>query len=178
VEKICAARGFAVMVYEVTINGHVKRVELSRQNGGGWLCSLEGREVLLDVQVINPDVVSIVYEGKSFEARKDYSSAVHRIWIQGESYAAEVNDPRSFSGRKKRAGQEDGPRRLTAPMPGKIVRVLLEEASEVEAGQGIMVIEAMKMQNEIKSPKNGRIQKIQAQAGTSVNAGDLLAIVE
>jgi biotin carboxyl carrier protein len=48
----------------------------------------------------------------------------------------------------------------------------------VEAGQGIMVIEAMKMQNEIKSPKNGRIQKIQAQAGTSVNAGDLLAIVE
>lgn len=165
------------MLYEVTINGQVKRVELSRQNDS-WICKLDGRELALNVQVISADVISILYEGKSFEARRDYSDALHRIWIQGEFYSAEVNDPRSFRGRKKRAGYEDGPRKLTAPMPGKIVRVLLNEASEVEAGQGILVIEAMKMQNEIKSPKKGLIQKILAQAGASVNVGDLLAIVE
>lgn len=165
------------MLYEVTINGQTKRVELSRQNGS-WLCKLDGREVSLDVKNVSQDVISLIYCGKSFEARRDYSASVRRIWILGESYAAEVNDPRSFSGRKKRAGQEDGPRKLTAPMPGKIVRVLLHEASEVEAGQGIMVIEAMKMQNEIKSPKKGTIQKILTQAGASVNADDLLAIVE
>jgi biotin carboxyl carrier protein len=165
------------MLYEVTINGQVKRLELVRRNGN-WICKLDGRELSLDVQLISPDVISVVYEGQSFEARRDCSAAPRRIWIQGESYAVEVSDPRSFSGRRKRAGQEDGPRKLIAPMPGKVVRVLLSEASEVEAGQGIMVIEAMKMQNEIKSPKKGTIQKILAQAGVSVNAGDLLAVVE
>jgi biotin carboxyl carrier protein len=63
-------------------------------------------------------------------------------------------------------------------MPGRIVRVLVAETSEVEAGQGIVVVEAMKMQNEIKSPKKGTVKKISATAGTAVNAGDVLAIVE
>jgi pyruvate carboxylase subunit B len=62
-------------------------------------------------------------------------------------------------------------------MPGKVVRVLVAENAEVKAGQGIMVVEAMKMQNEIKSPKNGIVEKIVAE-GTNVNAGDVLAIVE
>jgi biotin carboxyl carrier protein len=63
-------------------------------------------------------------------------------------------------------------------MPGRIVRVLVSEKSEVEAGQGILVVEAMKMQNEIKSPKKGVVQKILAAQGVTVNAGDVLAIVE
>ena len=63
-------------------------------------------------------------------------------------------------------------------MPGKIVRLLVTEKSEVEAGQGIVVVEAMKMQNEIKSPKKGVVQKILVAQGASVNAGDVLAIVE
>jgi biotin carboxyl carrier protein len=63
-------------------------------------------------------------------------------------------------------------------MPGKVVRVLAPEGAEVEAGQGVIVIEAMKMQNEMKSPKKGRVQKIIAPEGTAVNAGDALAIVE
>ncbi|PYV96384.1 MAG: hypothetical protein DMG89_17825 [Acidobacteria bacterium] len=67
---------------------------------------------------------------------------------------------------------------LTAAMPGKVVRVLLQEGAQVEAGQGILVVEAMKMQNEIKSPKAGRIQKIMVATSDAVNAGDLVAIVE
>ena len=63
-------------------------------------------------------------------------------------------------------------------MPGKVVRLLVHEGSEVEAGAGVVVVEAMKMQNEIKSPKKGRIQKILVSEGTAVNAGDILAIVE
>ena len=63
-------------------------------------------------------------------------------------------------------------------MPGKVVRVLASENTEVEAGQGVLVVEAMKMQNEIKSPKKGRVQKILAVEGAAVNAGDVLAIVE
>jgi biotin carboxyl carrier protein len=63
-------------------------------------------------------------------------------------------------------------------MPGKVVRVLAAEGAEVEVGQGVIVIEAMKMQNELKSPKKGKVQKIVAQQGAAVNAGDVLAIVE
>jgi len=73
---------------------------------------------------------------------------------------------------------DHGPRKLTAPMPGKVVRLLANQGAEVEAGAGILVVEAMKMQNELKSPKKGTIQKILVREGATVNAGDVLAIVE
>ena len=63
-------------------------------------------------------------------------------------------------------------------MPGKVVRVLAPPQTEVEAGQGVIVVEAMKMQNELKSPKKGIVQKVLAAEGARVNAGDVLAIVE
>jgi biotin carboxyl carrier protein len=63
-------------------------------------------------------------------------------------------------------------------MPGKVVRILLHQGDEVEAGTGVLVVEAMKMQNEVKSPKKGTIQKILVSEGAAVNAGDVLAIVE
>ena len=93
-------------------------------------------------------------------------------------YAAELRDPRSLRSRKDGAGNEHGPKKLVAPMPGKVVRILVHEKAEVEAGQGIVVVEAMKMQNEIKSPKKGVVKKIVAAEGANVNAGDVLAIVE
>jgi biotin carboxyl carrier protein len=73
---------------------------------------------------------------------------------------------------------DHGPKNLTAPMPGRIVRVLVKQGDEVEAGAGVVVMEAMKMQNEIKSPKKGTIQKIMVSEGAAVNSGDVLAIVE
>jgi biotin carboxyl carrier protein len=92
-------------------------------------------------------------------------------------FDVEVRDPRSLRGRL-RAVDDQGPKKLTAPMPGKIVRVLVNQGAEVEAGSGVVVVEAMKMQNEIKSPKKGTIQKILVSEGAAVNAGDVLAIVE
>jgi biotin carboxyl carrier protein len=169
------------MLYEVTINGKTLHLGLTRVDGQ-WHCHLgkdkTALDLPLDVALMDPETMSLIYKGRSFEIRRESSSEGVRIWINGESYPVEVRDPRSFRGRKKRSDLEEGPRRLIAPMPGKVVRVLVSDSSEVEAGQGIMVIEAMKMQNEIKSPKKGRIQKIAVQSGASVNAGDLLAIVE
>jgi biotin carboxyl carrier protein len=81
-------------------------------------------------------------------------------------------------GRKRGDADDASPKKLIAPMPGKVIRVLLAEKAQVEAGQGIVVMEAMKMQNEIKSPRKGTIQKILVAEGANVNAGDVLAIVE
>lgn len=169
------------MLYEVTIGGQTLHVELARVDGQ-WHCHF-GKDKTssgapLDAALVGPEAISLIYKGKSFEIRREVSSDGVRIWVNGESYLVEVSDPRSFRGRRKRSDSEAGPRKLIAPMPGKVVRVLVSDASEVEAGQGIMVIEAMKMQNEIKSPKKGRVQKIAVQSGASVNAGDLLAVVE
>jgi biotin carboxyl carrier protein len=89
-----------------------------------------------------------------------------------------VQDPRSLKTRRAKAGSAEGPQKLTAPMPGKIVRILLREKSEVEAGQGVIVVEAMKMQNELKSPKKGVVSKVLVAEGATVNAGDALVIIE
>jgi biotin carboxyl carrier protein len=90
----------------------------------------------------------------------------------------ELRDPRSLRSRQKAAIDEKGAVKILAPMPGRVVRVLVEENGEVEAGQGVVVVEAMKMQNEIKSPKKGTVKEILAVAGAAVNPGDTLAIVE
>jgi biotin carboxyl carrier protein len=99
------------------------------------------------------------------------------MWVGSRRFAAEVRDPRSLRGRA-RAADDHGPRKIVAPMPGKVVRLLVQEGDMVETGAAVAVVEAMKMQNEIKTPKKGTIQKITVTEGSAVNAGDVLAIVE
>ncbi|MGB6333508.1 MAG: biotin/lipoyl-containing protein, partial [Candidatus Sulfotelmatobacter sp.] len=99
------------------------------------------------------------------------------LWVGSTRFAVEVRDPRSLRSRA-RAGDDRGPRKVVAPMPGKVVRLLVSEGDEVESGSGVAVVEAMKMQNEIKSPKRGTVRKILVSEGAAVNAGDVLAIVE
>jgi len=120
----------------------------------------------------------LIIEGKSYEVKRELTPRDLHLWIKGARYAVEIRDPRSL--RSRRAGREGaaGPRKLIAPMPGKVVRLLVKERDQVEADQGLIVIEAMKMQNELKSPRKGIVQKICAAEGSSVNAGDVLAVVE
>ena len=93
-------------------------------------------------------------------------------------YSSEVQDPRSLRSRRAAGSGVEGPQKLLAPMPGKVVRILVAENDEVESGQGIIVVEAMKMQNELKSPKKGVVQKIMVLEGANVNPGEPLVIVE
>ena len=96
--------------------------------------------------------------------------------VDGREYQAEVTDPRSWR-RARGAGVElEGRQQLIAPMPGKIVRVLTTVGQQVSAGEGLLVIEAMKMQNEIRAPKSGTVEKL-AREGQTVNAGEVLAVV-
>ena len=171
-----SAASLTLMVYDVTIGGKDYRLELARAEGA-WQCRLDGRDLRIDAVLPRRDVLSLLIDGKSYEIKRERSATGTYLWIGDTSYATELRDPRSLRGRKRGAGDEDGPQKLVAPMPGKVVRVLVAENAEVKAGQGIMVVEAMKMQNEIKSPKNGIVEKIVAE-GTNVNAGDVLAIVE
>jgi biotin carboxyl carrier protein len=166
-----------LMVYDVTIDGTERRVELELA-AGAWRCLLDGCEVQLDAVLVQPDVLSILIAGRRYQIRREQSEADLRIWVGDEPYSAEVRDPRSLRNRRLRGDHGRGARHLVAPMPGRVVRFLVEKNARVEAGQGVVVVEAMKMQNEIKSPKAGVVVKLAVAAGAAVNSGDVLAIVE
>jgi biotin carboxyl carrier protein len=164
------------MIYDVSIDGKNYRLELTRPDGR-WTCHLDGREIEVDAVLPRPNVLSVRIGNKAYEVKCERVAGDVHIWVGSQRFAAEVRDPRSLRSRS-RAADEHGPKKLTAPMPGKIVRVLVTQGAEVEAGAGILVVEAMKMQNEVKSPKKGTIQKILVSEGAAVNAGEVLAIVE
>jgi len=164
------------MTYDITIAGKQYRLDLELVEGR-WTCRVDGVDVDVDAVLARPDVLSLRIGNKAYEVKCERVGGDTHIWVGSERFAIEVRDPRSLRSRA-RPVDEQGPRKLTAPMPGKVVRVLVVPGAEVEAGAGVLVVEAMKMQNEVKSPKKGTVQKILVAEGGAVNAGDVLAIVE
>lgn len=120
-----------------------------------------------------PGVYSVIVDGVSCEARV----LGNEITIAGHRFTFEIDDPRRWK-RSSGAAGGHGHANITAPMPGKVVRILAAAGDEVTAGQGIVVVEAMKMQNELKAPRAGRIASIDCKENDSVNAGGILAVIE
>jgi biotin carboxyl carrier protein len=173
------------MTYEITITGRDGspqnfQVELSRaKQSGKVLCRVNGETVTdFDAHSNQRDILSLLLGTDSYEIRRDAAAATPRVVIGEESFAYEVRDPRSLGARRAKVASSDGPKKIKAPMPGKVVRIIAAEGSVVEMGQGVIVIEAMKMQNELKSPKSGVVKKIMAAEGATVNAGDALAEID
>jgi biotin carboxyl carrier protein len=165
------------LIYEVLVEGRQYRVELAR-NDGPWQCAVDGRPVRLDAILVRPNVLSLIIEGASHEVKLEQTASGTYLWIGTRRYQVEVRDPRSLRGRQSAAGEAGGTKKVLAPMPGKVVRILVKDHDAVEAGQGVVVVEAMKMQNELKSPKQGKVQKVLVTEGASVNAGDVLLVIE
>jgi biotin carboxyl carrier protein len=173
------------MTYEITITGkdgvvQSYSVELLRAKDGVMRCRVNGEEVKGGFDAQNPEreIISMLVGNQSYEVKRDLSSTELQVIVDEERFTADVRDPRSLKARRAKAGASEGPKKITAPMPGKVVRIISPEGTAVEAGQGVIVIEAMKMQNELKSPKKGVVKKIMAAEGATVNAGDALAVVE
>jgi len=168
------------MVYEIVVGkegGTPRRIEL-KKSAGGWECRFEGRVLEIDAVLPRPNVLSLLINGRAYEIKREHTATDLHMWVGSDRLAVALHDPRSLRSRQSAGGDEKGPRKILAPMPGRVVRLCVAENSEVEAGQGVVVVEAMKMQNEIKSPKKGVVKKISATPGASVNPGDVLAIVE
>jgi biotin carboxyl carrier protein len=166
------------MTYDVIVDGKTHRLELTRGDPT-WLCKVDGEEIEVDAALTARDILSVLVGGKAYEVKRERSlqGELHLV-IGSARYAVDVQDPRSLRTRRAAGGAEAGPQKLTAPMPGKIVRILVAVGDEVKAGQGIIVMEAMKMQNEMKSPKDGKVQKVLTSEGSTVNPGDTLAVIE
>lgn len=195
------------MKYEVSIGDKTYRVDLQRTENSGsgkdvaavfWNIRLgelqtgelepgelelaeqkkHAREIQVNSLRVAPGVLSLIADGKSFEARLSRSAESITVFLHGRSYECVVRDPRSLGSRKRAGANEAGEQKVMASMPGKIVRVLARVGEAIELGQGILVIEAMKMQNEVRAPKAGKLKSVIAKQGANVNAGEVLAVIE
>ncbi len=163
------------MTVWLEIDGKKQRVELpSGLPGEAMECLVDGRAMLVNARMLQTGVMSLVVEGRQYRCVIDGDGVV----IGGSRFGFEVNDPRSLQGRRGVGAGTAGPQAVKAPMPGRVVRVLVAAGDEVAEQQGIVVIEAMKMQNELKSPKAGRVAKVAVAVGETVGAGDVLVVVE
>jgi len=165
------------LIYDVIIGEKTYRVELVRA-GSSWSCRLDGRDFPVDVVSPQPGHLSLLVDGRSYDVKQEAGAAETNIVVGHERFTAAVRDPRSLRGRRSADSPGQGARKVTAPMPGKVVRILAGVGTDVEAGQAVLVIEAMKMQNELKSPKKGKVSKLTVKEGDAVEAGQTLAEVE
>jgi biotin carboxyl carrier protein len=161
------------------LDGVRRSVELTRSadEPSRLVASMDGRRVEADAIKISPGVYSILLGGRSLEVRAQTLPGSLLLQTAGREYRVEIVDPRLW--RRSRSGGIDlaGRQQISAPMAGKVVRVLVAPGQQVETGQGLLVVEAMKMQNEIRSPKTGTVERLLAKEGKAVNAGEILVVI-
>jgi biotin carboxyl carrier protein len=167
------------MKVEIELGGKTHRVELERVDGR-LECVLDGERLEADAVPVSRGIYSILMGGESFEVRVETragSDGGLRVVARNREFLADIHDARQWRRNRGAAAEAEGRQQVVAPMPGKIVRVLVKAGDTVEMKQGLLVVEAMKMQNEIRSPKSGRVERLLVKEGQAVNAGEILAVV-
>jgi biotin carboxyl carrier protein len=146
--------------------------------------SVNGESLLLDlanhlqsVEEVKPGVYSVLLNGRSYQANVAANPEGFEVWVGLKRYSISLADARDRASNSLKAGAA-GPIEIRAQMPGKIIKLLVQEGAAVSAGQGIIVVEAMKMQNEVKAPKDGTLTRIHVAEGATVRAGEPLLTVE
>lgn len=168
------------MKLKAQLSGKDYEVSLSF-NGGVATAEIDGRAYEVEVRELTGGRYLLIVGSKIYKCRVDPkrdSRNSFGVVVQGSAYEISVVDPKRLRTAQSSGAHDHGVAEIVSPMPGKIVRFLVEAGARVEAGAGIVVVEAMKMQNEMKAPKTGVIVSINAASGATVNAGDVLAVIE
>ena len=158
------------------------QVELDvRRQGSRVLATVAGREYELELMRASDRAYLMQDDARVFDCRVDgpvESGGQIDVVVGVNRHSITLIDPKRLRSAAGAGAHGEGAARIIAPMPGKVVRLLVEAGQEVETGHGIVVVEAMKMQNEMKSPKKGTVVTINVAIGATVNGGDLLAVIE
>jgi biotin carboxyl carrier protein len=165
------------MKYTAVIDGARVEIDLQLNQTNSIEAEIGGRKYVLEAKTLESGVYWFNWQNRSIEVAVTPNGNGYVVSLGGQRLTVEMVDARAALQKAVQQGQA-GTVQIRAPMPGKVVKVLLPEGSEVQDNQGILVMEAMKMQNEIKSPKSGVVKKLVVIEGAAVNAGDVLAIVE
>ena len=176
------------MTFEVEVGEKVRTVSVKRA-GNALRVEADGRVLLVDARRVGPASLSLLVGGDNGHAPArsvDVSlfardqPGVFDVHVGGRMIPLAIRPAGAFGRHNRQAGaaQGTGPQRVTAPMPGRITRVLVAPGDEVHARQGLIVVEAMKMENELRSARPGRVREVSVTEGQSVDAGAILVVVE
>jgi biotin carboxyl carrier protein len=167
------------VTFRVYVNGEALWLDL-HPNGTGTAYSLRGeteRGGHASVEEVMPGVFSVLLNERSLHVNVAAHPQGFEVWVGLQRYLISLADSRDRVSNANKAGAT-GPMEVRAQMPGKIIKLLAEPGVPVTAGQGLIVVEAMKMQNEVKAPKDGTLVRVHVAEGGTVGAGDLLLVVE
>jgi biotin carboxyl carrier protein len=166
------------MILDASVDGRPHRVEVT---GGPlrYTVTIDGRRLDVDWREAGGAFVSLLTGpgGRSHQVALETRPGGYRVLVGSDEFAVELLEAARVDGAAARRPPA-GPARLLAPMPGRIVRVMAEPGQEVAAGEGLIVMEAMKMENELRSPRSGRVAQVHARERQNVETGALLVVVE
>jgi biotin carboxyl carrier protein len=151
-------------------------IDVTRE-GNRLQVALDGRVIEGEAVQVAKETYSVLVEGRAFEVRVEAVAGGMRVYAGTREFSVQIADPRAWKRRPEGGLEAEGRQEILAPMPGKVLRVLVKQGDTVESGQALFVVEAMKMQNEIRSPKKGKIEKLLVTESQTVNAGEPLAVV-
>ncbi len=167
------------------INGKQMSVHLERHEEAGGrrfiTANVDGRRLELSASEPEPGVYVLLSDHRVFECRviMGAEGELYEVRVRNRVFRVALLDPKRLRAQgQSTGGGASGAAIIKAPMPGKVLRVLTEVGATIEAGEGVLVVEAMKMQNELKTAKAGRVVELRVAAGATVNAGDVLAVIE
>ena len=170
------------MILQVEAAGRRRTVEVSR-SGDRFHVSIDGQPHEVDVKEVG-GVLSLLIGTTSYDiSRSKTVEGIDMVHVDGVPVEVTVVEDRPSWGRGPSTAlgtgaRDDGPQRITAPMPGKVVKLLVKAGDRVEPRQGVVVVEAMKMENELRARAAGTVSEVRAVEGTTVEAGAILVVLE
>jgi biotin carboxyl carrier protein len=164
------------MKYITTVDGNQYEIEINAEHE----IAVNGKKLNVDFQsVFGQPVYSLILDGQSYEAYVNLTEDGFEVQLRGQLYLISVEDERQRRLRQASVSQitHGGEFLLKAPMPGLIVAVPVEEGQEVDKGQNLVVLESMKMQNELKAPRSGKVERIRVSSGDNVEQNQVMVIL-
>jgi biotin carboxyl carrier protein len=154
-------------------------VEIEEIGKSLYRVAIDGNEFLVDGKKTGRTNYSLIVDNRSFEIEVDNAEDEYRVLVDGRNYHVHLVDERRV---RVGGGQSDiqlqGRQKVSVPMPGKVIAVLVSEGDSVERGQGLVIVEAMKMENEVRSPIGGTVKEVKVKSGDAVEGGAVLLVVE
>ena len=167
------------MAYIININDRSFKVRVEEIEIAKYRILLDDKEYIIDAHKTERDVFSIITNGRSFEVDLNDKGEYYEVLIDGNYFKIYASDEKKrFLKDNRRGGLAVGKQIISAPMPGKVAKMLVKVGEKVKIGDGIVVIEAMKMENELKSPIDGEVKEINVEEGIAVDKGTKLVVVE
>ena len=148
-----------------------------RREGAKLAAVFAGGAIEADAVEVSPGTYSVLIGGRNYEVHLSRRGTAVLATVGSHEFIVEIVDPRAWRRGRGGAIEAEGRQEILAPMPGKVVRILAGAGTKVEARQGVLVIEAMKMQNELRSPKSGTVEKLLVREGQTVDSGEVLAVI-